>query len=53
MSQRDIIDKEVTGRQTPYAINTKILGNRTLIAKPIFILIKEVSGGVLSLNMPK
>jgi hypothetical protein len=39
--------------QPPHEINTKILDNRTLIAKPIFILIKDASRGVLSLNMPK
>jgi hypothetical protein len=53
MPQRDVIDKDVTSHQPPHVINTKILENRTLIAKPIFILMKEVSRGVLSLNMPK
>jgi len=39
--------------QSPHTINRKILENRTLIAKPIFILIKDASRGVLSFNMPK
>jgi len=39
--------------QPPHVINTKILENRTLIAKPIFILIKDASRGVLFRKMPK
>jgi len=38
--------------QPPHKIDTNILENRTLIAKPIFMLIKDASRGVLSFIMP-